>query len=85
MPDEEIIRRDVVERAVSPTAVVEGFEIVEYPQSGLRFGIEAAVVRKALALQGCEEALALGVVVAVALGRHALIQTVLSETLTKLS
>lgn len=68
MPGEEIIRRDVVKRAVPPAAVVEGFEIIEYLQAGLGLGVEAAVVREALTFQGCEEALTLGVVVAVALG-----------------
>ena len=54
---------------MTATGIVEGLDVVEDSHAGLRMGVECISVKE-LGLQGGKEALAHGIVVAIADGTH---------------
>ena len=67
---------------MAATGIVEGFDVVEDSYAGLRVGAECISVKE-LGLQGGEEALAHGIVIAVAHRAHGRANACLGAALSK--
>ena len=66
----ELRGRAIIQGAVSATRVIEGFDIVEDPQFGERFGWRNRVA-EAFGFQRGDEALSQGIVIGIAFAAHA--------------
>ena len=71
---EEVIGRSVIEGAVAAAAVVKALEVIEQRGGGGATAGEGLTINEQFGLEGSEGAFGKSVVVAIALGAHALAQ-----------